>query len=127
LRIFAMSRFTREEGISTTSRETVLAFLILVSMSAMGSVVTIHIDLLHMRNCLAYSSPARLPHSRDLALGSKPAEAYPAHIEFSHICPRSSAYRTPVIVSYTVFFRFPLFFYEALFSQSYPPSIAGFN
>ncbi len=84
---------------STLSLKAALAFLILVSMSAMGS---LHITL--------PSSPACFLHTGEFSLGSQLSKAHSAKTELSINCSRSATKIASVIFPYfELGFSFPFF------------------
>src|SRR5688572_12495653 len=83
-RIFAISAFRRDDGTSTRAWRALMAFRSLVSMSAIGSVMSV---VLQSKNRL----PAALDHAGDLAAKRVLAEAEAAERELAHEGPRAPA------------------------------------
>jgi hypothetical protein len=81
-----MAIFIRDEGTSTVECLAVLAFLILVSISAMGSDIDIKDFLLS-----DYRLPACFPYAGDLALVSQFAEANTAYAKLMQSPVRTAA------------------------------------
>src|SRR5208337_5017514 len=97
-KIFANSTFILEAGMSTFSVLIRRTFLILVSISAIGSVIIIA------------PLPARFCNPGDEPPEGKCPEADSAKSELSQIASRSPAYLAPVIGTYLKLGRFVAFF-----------------
>src|ERR1700757_3233212 len=85
-----------DEGISTFCIFAIIPFLILVSISAMGSVIDIDCTPLYFYTVLLWL-PAGFNYAGNLTVGSQLSQANSAHVKFSVISPRSAAQRTAVI------------------------------
>jgi hypothetical protein len=97
LNIFITSSRRREFFNSTTSFLAKLAFLILVSMSAIGSVTAIYSPSLSKHYPLSFKLPAGLYNTRDLSARRQFSETYPAELEPSYKSTRPAAKLAPVV------------------------------
>src|SRR5438094_5203337 len=91
----AISAFSRDPGMSTRVCLAVTALRIRVSISAIGSVITLSlqstVDNRQSTVSQQVTSPATLRHARDVALERELAEAEAAERELPHVCARAAA------------------------------------
>src|SRR5438132_12592684 len=122
-RIFAISTFSFETGMSTRRCFAPHAFLILVSMSAIGAVM-----LMKSWTCRGERLPACLADARDETRQRQLAEADAAHAEGAEISPRPSAASAAVVFANSVL-RLPLALLHHGFARhSYAPFVMmGFS
>src|SRR6266850_801675 len=83
----AISAFSRDAGISTRVCLAVTALRIRVSISAIGSVISLNSKLIHQLT----RSPTALGDSRDVTLERQLPEAQAAQRELSHVGARTAA------------------------------------
>src|SRR5579884_3207537 len=89
LRTLAISTFIFDAGISIEPYRFIKAFLILVSISAIGSVIAY---------LFYFKLPTRLSYTRNPSKACRLPEAQPAHAEFSQVSPWPPTKRTAVLV-----------------------------
>src|SRR5579872_2706675 len=97
LRIFTISIFIRDAGITTESCRAIMALRIRVSMSAIGSVMT----------PTPVTSPARLDDAGNLAPMGQRAQADPAEPELPEHRPRPAAVPAAAVSAHLELWRLP--------------------
>ncbi len=111
--ISAICTFILEEGTSTVSLFAIMAFLMRVSISAIGSVIA------------SPSLPACLSHAGNLALVAELTEADSAHSVLAEHCMRPSAAGAPCVRACGILGGSLLFHYHCFLSHASPHFLKG--